>query len=86
VLCQIELLAYITAYLLGFAVKGMFAATWAIFLKFNPARIVAAVFFGRVIPFLAITARQGYHRAYIFLLCHFSPYLSIRGSQHSLHK
>jgi hypothetical protein len=44
----------------------------AILLQFHPTRIIAPVLFGGVIAILAFTARQGNHRADIFLFgCHF---------------
>jgi hypothetical protein len=45
----------------------MFVASFAIFLDFHSARIVAAILFGGVVSLLAVIARKSDYRANIFL-------------------
>ena len=47
--------------------KCVLLAARTILLNLHPSRIVAAILFGGVIPFLAFIARQGNYRADIFL-------------------
>jgi hypothetical protein len=54
--------------LLCLAMHGVFFAPLAVFIHFHATWIVAAVFLGSVIAFLALTACECDHRSYIFLL------------------
>jgi hypothetical protein len=46
----------------------MFLAALAVFIHFQTPRIIAAVLLRGVIALFAVTASQGYHWSYIFLL------------------
>ncbi len=54
--------------LLRFAVQGVLAATRTVFAKLKTIWIVAAVFFGRVVAFLALIALQGNYGPNVLLL------------------
>jgi hypothetical protein len=58
------------AKLLRLSVQGMLPATGTILLELDATRVVAPIFFGHVIAFLAIGACQGNYRAYVFFRSH----------------